>query len=219
MYTYEWQDNKAASAEVLLAACVVGAARDYAKGLVEFKNVGKDLGAAWDSGDKGQMAFASVSEGLRVLEIASYALVIGRAAGPLTAAAKSRLRQGVSDGFVKVHRTWNEFQVATKGQFGNRAEAGKAWEVYKEANNIVTGSVRNQAARREFLKSLVDNKNTPSWMKPWLERGRVPPGYEVDHIKPLSIGGPDTPLNMRLQLESIHDLHHSPGFYRPWEFK
>lgn len=71
------------------------------------------------------------------------------------------------------------------------------------------------AARSEYLRSLADNPNTASWMKPWLQEGRVPPGYEVDHIKPLSIGGPDTPANMRLQGADLHDIHHR--YYRPWE--
>ena len=57
--------------------------------------------------------------------------------------------------------------------------------------------------------------NTPSWMKPWLERGDSPPGYVVEHRKPLSVGGEDAPTNMRLQREDIHNTHHK--YYRPWE--
>jgi RHS repeat-associated protein len=112
--------------------------------------------------------------------------------------------------------TWNEFQAATRGQFATRAEAGQAWAAYKEANGIVTGTTRSIAARSEYLRSLADNPNTPSWMKPWLQEGRVPPGHQVDHIKPLSIGGPDTPANMRLQGTDIHKIHHGKGRYRPW---
>ncbi|MBP9825305.1 MAG: hypothetical protein KBF21_13860 [Thermoanaerobaculia bacterium] len=111
--------------------------------------------------------------------------------------------------------TWNEFQAATQGQFATRAEAGRAWSAYKEANGIVTGTTRSMAVRSEYLRSLADHPNTASWMKPWLREGRVPPGYEVDHIKPLSIGGPDTPANMRLQGADLHDIHHR--YYRPWE--
>jgi hypothetical protein len=111
-------------------------------------------------------------------------------------------------------RTWNQFQAGTTGQFASRAEAATAWKAYKEANGIVTGVVRSQAVKRQFLKSLVDNPNTASWMKQWLAEGRVPPGYEVDHIKPLSIGGPDTPANMRLQGVDLHDLWHF--HYHPW---
>jgi len=53
-------------------------------------------------------------------------------------------------------------------------------------------------------------------MKQWLQEGRVPPGYEVDHIKPLSVGGADTPASMRLQGADLHDIHHR--YYRPWEW-
>jgi hypothetical protein len=112
-------------------------------------------------------------------------------------------------------RTWNQFQDGTAGQFASRAEAARAWSVYKEANGIVTGTVRSQAASRQFLRSLADDYQTPSWMRPWLREGRRPPGYEVDHIKPLSIGGEDVPANMRLQGADLHDIHHM--FYRPWE--
>ena len=28
-------------------------------------------------------------------------------------------------------------------------------------------------------------------MNQWLSEGKVPPGYEVDHIVPLSVGGED----------------------------
>jgi len=112
-------------------------------------------------------------------------------------------------------KTWNQFQSGTKGQFATRAEAAKAWDAYKQANGIVTGSTRSRSAVRNYLKGLADDPNTPSSMKPWLEKGRVPPGYEVDHIKPLSIGGADDASNMRLQLKELHDLHHK--FYRPWE--
>ena len=114
-------------------------------------------------------------------------------------------------------RTWNQFQAGTAGQFASRAEAAQAWAVYRDANAIVTGTTRSMAARSGYLRSLADNPNTASWMKPWLQEGRVPPGYEVDHIKPLSIGGPDTPANMRLQGADIHTIHHSKGRYRPWE--
>ena len=111
-------------------------------------------------------------------------------------------------------KNWNDFQTGTKGQFSSRSDAAKAWEDYKNANGIVTGTVRSQAAKRQFLKSLADNPNTPSWMKPCLSAGRVPPGYEIDHIKPLSTGGLDTPANMRLQATELHRIHHK--HYCPW---
>jgi hypothetical protein len=115
-----------------------------------------------------------------------------------------------------VFRTWNQFQAGTPGQFASRADAAAGWSVYKDANGIVTGTVRSQAARSQFLRSLADDWRTPSWQKQWLQEGRVPPGYEVDHIKPLSIDGPDTPANMRLQGIDLHRLWHK--VYRPWDW-
>ncbi|MCX6164370.1 MAG: HNH endonuclease signature motif containing protein [Ignavibacteriae bacterium] len=49
---------------------------------------------------------------------------------------------------------------------------------------------RNSSAKKEFLK-----KNGYK---------KVPPGYQVDHIKPLSEGGTDTPDNMQLIPTSVH---------------
>ncbi len=37
-------------------------------------------------------------------------------------------------------------------------------------------------------------------MKHWLSNGKVPPDHDVDHIKPLSIGGADGDSKMRLLL-------------------
>ena len=112
-------------------------------------------------------------------------------------------------------KSWNQFQSGTEGQFANRAEAAKAWDAYKQANGMVYGTVRSSAAKRDFLKRLADDPNTPSWMKQWLDKGKGPPGYDVDHITPLSIGGADAASNMRLQLRELHKTHHI--FYRPWE--
>lgn len=49
---------------------------------------------------------------------------------------------------------------------------------------------RSESAKKQFLKS----------------KGykRVPPGYEVDHIIPLSRGGRDVPSNMQLIPKSMH---------------
>ncbi len=80
----------------------------------------------------------------------------------------------------------------------------------------IHGVTRSKAAKSEFLKSLADDYRTPSAIKPWLREGRVPPGFNVDHIKPLSIGGADLPSNMRLQGTDLHILHHR--FYRPWQW-
>jgi hypothetical protein len=122
----------------------------------------------------------------------------------------------ISEGESAAFTSWNEFQAGTAGRFASRAEAAEAWAFYKDANGIVTGTVRSQAARGEFIRSLVDDYRTPSWMKQWLEEGRVPPGYEVDHIKPLSIGGPDTPANMRLQGTDLHRMWHRQ--YDAWNW-
>lgn len=49
---------------------------------------------------------------------------------------------------------------------------------------------RNQASKKEFLKSKGYNK--------------TPKGYEVDHIVPLSQGGTDSPSNMQLLTKEQH---------------
>ena len=88
-----------------------------------------------------------------------------------------------------LYRTWNQFQGRTAGQFASRGLRLAAWRIYEEANGIVTGSVRSEAVARQFLRSVPGDYQTPSWMKAWLQKGRWPPGCEIDHIKPLSIGG------------------------------
>tara|TARA_R110000868_G_scaffold411633_1_gene706559 strand:- start:1196 stop:1981 length:786 start_codon:yes stop_codon:yes gene_type:complete len=123
---------------------------------------------------------------------------------------------GVGNGSSNTnYKTWNQFQKGTKGQFGSRTEAGKAWKSYKEANGIAATVNRNSSTKRNFLKGLANDLKTPSWMKQWLKKGRNPPGYDVDHIKPISIGGEDSVTNLRLQLRELHKIHHK--FYRPWE--
>jgi len=112
-------------------------------------------------------------------------------------------------------KTWNEFQKMTKGKFSSRAEAGKAWAAYRDANGIATGTVRSGAQKSAFLKQLADGGKSPKYMNQWLKQGKVPPGYQVDHIKPLSIGGKDVPANMRLQGTDLHTTHHK--YYRPWQ--
>ena len=111
--------------------------------------------------------------------------------------------------------TWNQFQAGTKGQFASRGEAGTAWSIYKRANGIITGTVRSSAAKSQFLRELGNTGQVPKWMNQWLSKGKVPPGYHVDHIKPLSTGGLDLPANMRLQNIDLHKTHHK--YYRPWE--
>lgn len=94
--------------------------------------------------------------------------------------------------------SWNQFQRLTKGQFVSIAEAGTAWKAYKSANGIFTGTSRSMAQRSAFLKAAANSRMYPKWMNQWLRQGKVPPGYSVDHIKPLSIGGADIPSNIEV---------------------
>jgi hypothetical protein len=114
-----------------------------------------------------------------------------------------------------MYRTWNQFQSGTAGQFSSRSAAAAAWTAYKSANGVAAGTKRCVAARSEFLRGMAVGGKAPSWMNQWLQKGKVPPGYHVDHIKPLSIGGADAPSNMRLLDIDMHTTHHR--FYRPWE--
>lgn len=109
--------------------------------------------------------------------------------------------------------TWNGFQKMTAGQFASRSETALAWNSYKSANGIVTGTSRNMAQRSAFLKSAAISEKYPSWMKPWLSKGKVPPGYHVDHYKALFDGGLDIPSNMRLKDIMTHINRHR--YYRP----
>lgn len=115
------------------------------------------------------------------------------------------------------YKTWNQFQVNTSGQFGNRADAARAWEIYKEANGIQGSPGRSQAERSRFLREFDSSGKAPSWMNQWLGKGKVPPGYEVDHKIPLSVGGADKPFNMRLLDADMHTIHHR--YYRPWDWE
>ncbi|WP_298140191.1 hypothetical protein [Flavobacterium sp.] len=69
------------------------------------------------------------------------------------------------------------------------------------------------AQRSAFLKDAAASGKYSSWMKQWLSRGKVPPGYHVDHQKALFDGGLDIPANMRLKDISIHINRHR--YYRP----
>src|SRR5262249_7358821 len=110
-----------------------------------------------------------------------------------------------------------------ESQFGGLSEAD--WDKFKRmlsgfragggAARTSSSGVRDPAQRAAFLKQLAVNPNIPSWQRQWLLQGKSPPGYHVDHIRPLSVGGLDAPSNMRLVLRADHRLWHS--FYRPWE--
>ena len=181
------------------------------------QNAGNAVGAA-EADNYGQAAlYGTLAVADTVSAVAGARGLAQQIVGPASVPASvSPEGQQISAGAgAAKSTTWNEFQAATKGQFATRAEAGQAWQTYKEANGIVTGTTRSPAASAEYLKSLADDYRTPSWMKQWLQEGRRPPGYEVDHIKPLSVGGEDLPSNMRLQGADLHDIHHT--YYRPWE--
>jgi RHS repeat-associated protein len=117
----------------------------------------------------------------------------------------------------KIFRTWNEYQAGTKGKFETRGDAAKGWAKYKIQNNIVTGTQRSQSVKKQYLKNLGKSGKAPRWMNQWLRKGEVPPGYNVDHKVPLSVGGTDTMDNMRFQRIDIHQTHHK--FYAPWRNK
>ncbi len=74
------------------------------------------------------------------------------------------------------------------------------------------GPSRSIAVRNLFLRENL--KNLPKWMRGFINRGKVPPGFNVDHIKPLSIGGEDAISNMRLLDAATHRLWHT--LYHPW---
>lgn len=66
------------------------------------------------------------------------------------------------------------------------------------------------------MKIAQDSGRYPKWMNQWFSKGKVPPGYHVDHIKPISIGGKDVPANMRLLDIDFHiNIHHK--LFRPWQ--
>ena len=97
----------------------------------------------------------------------------------------------------------------TMGSFsGNAAKTGV------EGVNMTSKVVRSQSAKSNYLKSLAESGKYPKWMNQWLTKGKVPPGYNVEHIKPLSIGGEDAAANMRLNTISNHRLIHK--YYHPW---
>ena len=76
------------------------------------------------------------------------------------------------------------------------------------------GVARSAATRAGFLRGLAESGKTPRWMNQFLRAGRVPPGYNVEHILPLSVGGLDVATNMRLNMVANHRLIHR--WYHPW---
>ncbi len=82
---------------------------------------------------------------------------------------------------------------------------------------VKASTYRSAAQKAKYLKELFKSGKAPKWMTPWLKRGKVPPGYQVDHIKALSAGGDDLPANMKLKTTIDHRVRHK--FYRPWQKK
>ncbi|QEM80902.2 DUF637 domain-containing protein [Halomonas binhaiensis] len=108
--------------------------------------------------------------------------------------------------------TGSEVQVVrSPGQAGNLPQ------MHLEGGKLVPGPkpgvIRSTATRSAFLRSLADSDKIPSNIRPWLERGEVPPGYAVHHNKALFDGGTDTVDNMVLQGVDLHKATHR--FYRP----
>jgi RHS repeat-associated protein len=116
----------------------------------------------------------------------------------------------------QIAQEWQATHAAAGAAGGNPGAANSITSsITRNVTPSITKVVRSAARKRLFLKQLAEHPNTPSWQRQWLREGRNPPGYQVDHIKPLSIGGADIPSNMRLVLKSDHDLHHK--YYRPWQ--
>ena len=113
-------------------------------------------------------------------------------------------------------QTPNEFATFTAGRYtgaGHQAARGAAWRGYARQQGIVSGIHRSIAQRTAFLKQLHPSGLAPRWMNQYLPKGRVPPGYHVDHIRALFDGGLDVPENMALKLISQHIIRHR--WYRP----
>jgi hypothetical protein len=101
----------------------------------------------------------------------------------LSVAVTSESRAGSSKQMTS--RSHSSALSRTHSSGGTRYKAG---ETYKTTGKPKVE--RSMTAKKKFLKSLGYK--------------RVPPGYEVDHIIPLSEGGPDTPSNMQLIPKRLH---------------
>ncbi len=66
----------------------------------------------------------------------------------------------------------------------------------------------------DFRRLLAASGRAPRWMNHWLRQGRSPPGHEVDHLIPRSVGGSSAPNNLRLRTTADHRNRHM--FYHPW---
>jgi hypothetical protein len=76
------------------------------------------------------------------------------------------------------------------------------------------GAARSSYQKMKYLKELAKSGKSPKWMKQWLTKGRVPPGYQVHHKVPLFRGGADLPRNMKLIDIKMHRTFHRLFGYR-----
>jgi len=169
-----------------------------------------DIRIGLNTGNNWQVALGIGSIVLDIFTLGSSSLVKGVVKTGIKAGIRSTAKKSVKKGV----KTWNQFQKKTAGQFSSRADAGQAWAAYKKANKIITGTKnkRSQTIKRHFLKQAAASGKHPKWMNQWLKKGKVPPGFNVDHQKALFDGGLDEIPNLRLKDISTHVNRHR--YYR-----
>jgi len=177
---------------------------DQPMGIFQMQGIGLNTGNNW------QVALGIGSIVLDIFTLGSSSLVKGVVKTGIKAGIRSTAKKSVKKGV----KTWNQFQKKTAGQFSSRADAGQAWAAYKKANKIITGTKnkRSQTIKRHFLKQAAASGKHPKWMNQWLKKGKVPPGFNVDHQKALFDGGLDEIPNLRLKDISTHVNRHR--YYR-----
>ena len=126
-------------------------------------------------------------------------LALAVAIAPSLASAKSYRYSG---GRSRSHRTYSSSSWGSKSwrtpkyakmpalkSCYRSYSSGTSWSgMYKSSG--LSRVNRSESARRGYLESLGYDK--------------VPAGYEVDHVVPLSRGGADEPYNMQLLPASVH---------------
>ncbi len=70
--------------------------------------------------------------------------------------------------------TWNEFQAGTAGQFASRAEAASAWEIYKDANGIVSGGTIRKPGSKSTVPEISRGRLSDPLMDEAMATRRVP---------------------------------------------
>jgi RHS repeat-associated protein len=176
-----------------------------------------NTGSVFGSGSAGGLVFSfeqSFGADVRLeavtLPPGGAALGLGQAVGAVKATARSILTTlgGSYPGPELTNLIWS-----LRARSQQELAGENALDVYGVLS-LATAIPRSSWQKKKFLKGLANDPKSPSWMKQWLRDGRVPPGYNVDHIVPLSLRAPDRPSNMRLVLEDDHVTHHI--FYHPW---